>query len=152
MEGGRRLPGLGETRKGIQAFYSSFTVQLSQHLSQNPLGSSLVLEVCSPLPGGSAGLSALRSAEELCGALTSQGAGKSPQCPALGLVGATAQKMLFHLEGWGGWNLPLDIQQGEGKWLSGRKAFSDSHLRPSCGPRPLQSEVSFRAPEGIPLP
>lgn len=51
---------------------------------------------------GSAGLSALRSAEELCGALTSQGAGKSPQYPALGLVGATAQKMLFHLEGWGG--------------------------------------------------
>lgn len=118
-----------------------------------------------PSAGGSARpawlqarLSALRSKEELCRALSSQGAGNSPQCPAKGLVGTAARKMPINPEGFKDWGAefgrgaPPGHPAGGGEVaLAGRPLVTHTTC-PSCGPRPLQNEVSFRAPEGIPQP
>lgn len=99
----------------------------------------------------------LITSAEFCRALSFWRANKSPQCPAQGQLRAAAQKILFNPDGPEVWdvdgrNLPLDTQQGEGRW-PWQRAFSDSYLLPSLWPQAPEKGGQLQGPRrNPPLP
>lgn len=138
-EGGRRLPSLMELGRSVglllHPLESNSDIPRFPRNFRDPSQSWWGLSPClTQMPSACSLTSA-----EFCRALSSWRANMSPRCPAQGQLRAAAQKILFNPDGPEVWdvdgrNLPLDAQQGEGRW-PWQRTFSDSYLLPSLWPQ-----------------